>query len=112
MPKTPEIYPEGLTTGYFGILTQSAIQRFQCEHNIICEGSPQTTGYGLVGPKTRQKLNEIFGSQSTKPKLQITNNEERIKQLKSQIKQLRIQMIKLLNQFIELIQVRLGEVRR
>jgi peptidoglycan hydrolase-like protein with peptidoglycan-binding domain len=54
------IYPEGLVTGYFGLLTQKAVQRFQCKYNIICYGSPRTTGFGVVGPKTRSKLNELI----------------------------------------------------
>ncbi len=56
------IYPEGLTTGYFGQLTEKAIQRFQAKYRIVSFGTPQTTGYGLVGPKTRVKLQEVFGS--------------------------------------------------
>jgi peptidoglycan hydrolase-like protein with peptidoglycan-binding domain len=54
------IYPEGLVTGYFGLITQKAVQRFQCKYNIICYGSPKTTGFGVVGPKTRSKLNELI----------------------------------------------------
>ncbi len=53
------IYPEGLVTGYFGNLTQKAIQKFQCKYNIVCSGDPYSTGYGSVGPKTRVKLNEM-----------------------------------------------------
>ena len=53
-----EIYPEGLTTGYFGPLTQSAVQKFQTKYGLAQEGDP---GYGYVGPKTRVKLGEIFG---------------------------------------------------
>jgi len=58
------IYPEGLVTGYYGLLTQSAIQKFQCKYNIVCEGTSETTGYGNVGPKTRAKLNELYPSQT------------------------------------------------
>jgi len=54
------IYPEGLTTGYFGQLTEKAIQRFQSKYGVVSSGTSQTTGYGLVGPKTRLKLQEIF----------------------------------------------------
>ena len=56
----PSIYPEGLITGYFGPLTEKAIQRFQSKNNIVSSGNPKSTGYGLVGPKTRAKLQEIF----------------------------------------------------
>ena len=55
------IYPEKLVTGYFGSLTQKAIQRFQVKYGIVNSGTPSTTGYGRVGPKTRAKLNEIYG---------------------------------------------------
>ncbi len=54
------IYPEGLTTGYFGPLTEAAVQKFQAKYGIVSEGTPETTGYGLVGPKTRAKLNELY----------------------------------------------------
>ena len=45
----PEIYPEGLVTGYFGHLTQAAVKRYQASENII------TTGY--FGPLTRAAVN-------------------------------------------------------
>lgn len=56
----PEIYPEGMITSYFGNLTEKAVRRFQCKYKIVCKGSPSTTGYGLVGPKTRVKLREVL----------------------------------------------------
>ena len=65
LKKLPGIYPEGLTTGYFGALTEKAVQRFQKNHLIVSSGSPQTTGYGLVGPKTRSKLNIVCGQPQT-----------------------------------------------
>jgi uncharacterized protein YkwD len=46
------IYPEGLTTGYFGPLTQAAVKKFQKKHGI--------EPVGVVGPKTRAKLNELL----------------------------------------------------
>ena len=54
-------YPEKLVTGYFGVLTQAAIQRFQCAEEIVCSGTPATTGYGRVGPKTLMQLNLRVG---------------------------------------------------
>ena len=59
-----ELYPEGLVTGYFGQLTQRAVQRFQSAYGIVSSGDPATTGYGLVGPMTRAKLNELIGVSS------------------------------------------------
>lgn len=49
----------GQETDYFGILTKQAIQRFQCAKNIVCLGDENTTGYGLVGQKTRTALNSL-----------------------------------------------------
>jgi plastocyanin/peptidoglycan hydrolase-like protein with peptidoglycan-binding domain len=52
LARDPSIYPEGRITGYFGALTQAAVQRFQAAHNIVSSGTPSTTGYGTVGPRT------------------------------------------------------------
>jgi peptidoglycan hydrolase-like protein with peptidoglycan-binding domain len=51
------MYPSGLVTGYFGQLTQSAVQKFQVSRGIVTSGTPPTTGYGRVGPTTRSALN-------------------------------------------------------
>lgn len=56
------IYPSGLVTGYFGPLTQAAVQRFQAAQGIVSSGSPSTTGYGRVGPKTMAAINILMGS--------------------------------------------------
>lgn len=45
------------TTGYFGPATLGAVQKFQEKYGIAIQGTP---GYGMVGPKTREKLNELF----------------------------------------------------
>lgn len=54
------IYPEGLVTGYFGPLTEKAVQRFQLKHGIVASGTSETTGYGQVGPKTQTQLNQLL----------------------------------------------------
>jgi peptidoglycan hydrolase-like protein with peptidoglycan-binding domain len=43
-------------TGYFGDLTLAAVKKFQCEKLSICSGTPETTGYGVVGGRTRAAL--------------------------------------------------------
>jgi D-alanyl-D-alanine endopeptidase (penicillin-binding protein 7) len=60
LAREPDVYPEALVTGYFGPLTRRAVQRFQVKHGIVSStGDP---GYGYVGPKTRLKLAEMYGS--------------------------------------------------
>ena len=59
LKKDPVIYPEELVTGFFGPATERAVQRFQKKHGLVSSGSPATTGYGAVGPKTRTKLNSL-----------------------------------------------------
>jgi peptidoglycan hydrolase-like protein with peptidoglycan-binding domain len=59
LAKDTAIYPEGMITGYFGLLTQRAVQRFQCKHRIVCAGTPDGTGYGRVGPTTRGVLQRV-----------------------------------------------------
>lgn len=56
----PEIYPEGSITGYFGALTEKAIQIFQLKYGLVTSSSDP--GFGYVGPKTRAKLQEVFGN--------------------------------------------------
>jgi len=60
----PEIYPEGLVTGYFGSLTEKAVQRFQEKNGVVSGGETATTGYGVFGPKTREKAAAVVVSQS------------------------------------------------
>ncbi len=43
-------------TGYFGALTERAVQAFQRNENIISSGTAHTTGWGAVGPKTRARI--------------------------------------------------------
>ncbi len=46
----------GSVTGYFGALTEHAVQSWQSAHGVVTGGSPSTTGYGFVGPRTRSAL--------------------------------------------------------
>ncbi len=49
--QTPEIYPEGLVTGYYGPQTESAIRRLEKQCNM--------TPSGIVAPKLVVVLNEL-----------------------------------------------------
>ena len=54
------LYPEGLVTGYYGSLIQTAVGRFQLKYGVV--SSSDSLGYGIAGPKTREKLREVFGA--------------------------------------------------
>lgn len=48
----PDLYPEGLVTGYFGPLTEAAVKRLQERFGI--------DQVGIVGPITRGTVNKLF----------------------------------------------------
>ncbi len=43
-------------TKYYGHATKQAVQRYQQRRGIVSYGTPHTTGYGVVGPKTREYM--------------------------------------------------------
>jgi peptidoglycan hydrolase-like protein with peptidoglycan-binding domain len=47
----------GWESVHFGPATQRAVQAFQTKYNIV---APGIYGYGIVGPATREKLNELI----------------------------------------------------
>lgn len=49
-------YLSANATGYYGTLTQQAVQAWQSAQGIVSGGSPTTTGFGAVGPLSRQWL--------------------------------------------------------
>lgn len=56
-----EIYPEGITSGWFGPLTKKAVIRFQEKYvSDILFPWELTEGTGFVGKTTLDKINEIF----------------------------------------------------
>ncbi len=56
LAKNPNYYPQGIVSGYYGKLTEDAVARWQAAQGIISTGTPQTTGYGAVGPQTRVSM--------------------------------------------------------
>lgn len=44
--------------GLYGPKTERAVKDFQCAHKIVCSGTPATTGWGFVGPKTQTVLDK------------------------------------------------------
>lgn len=58
----PDVYPEGLVTSYFGLLTEKAVIRLQEKYaNEILAPLGLAKGTGFVGLTTRAKINEILG---------------------------------------------------
>jgi peptidoglycan hydrolase-like protein with peptidoglycan-binding domain len=49
-------------TGYFGALTQAALQKWQASQGVVASGSAQTTGWGVFGPATRARVNARCGT--------------------------------------------------
>ena len=43
-------------SGTYGLVTQQAVGQWQAAHNIVTSGDPVSTGYGRVGPKTKDKM--------------------------------------------------------
>jgi chitodextrinase len=75
-------------TGYYGPLTAEAVKRYQCAQGVVCSGTPETTGYGLVGAQTRLRLNaermpEASNQQTTLTQIQLLL--EQIQALKAQL---------------------------
>ena len=63
LAQDPEIYPEGLVTGYFGLLTHTAVVRFQEKYaDEILEPIGLPAGTGFVGERTLTKLNELYAA--------------------------------------------------
>ena len=48
-----------LATGFFGEMTEAALKKWQAKNSIVISGSPETTGFGVVGPLTRLKIKEV-----------------------------------------------------
>lgn len=56
LAQDPSVYPEAMVTGYFGPLTEKAVQRWQAKYGVVSSGTPDSTGFGVVGPKTRAAM--------------------------------------------------------
>ena len=54
-------------TGFFGPLTEKAVQAWQVKYGVVTSGTPETTGYGAVGPGTRATFVKVCSSSSTVP---------------------------------------------
>jgi hypothetical protein len=68
------IYPEGLVTGYYGSLSRSAVERFQTQKGIVSSGTAATTGFGRVGPSTRDAINALINSGGWSGQVSVSTN--------------------------------------
>lgn len=51
----------GNNTGYFGRMTEAAVKNWQAKNGVVSSGTPSTTGYDAVGPRTRAKIASVCG---------------------------------------------------
>src|SRR3989344_1019255 len=78
LARDPSVYPEGKVTGYYGPLTTAAVQRFQAQNGIISSGTPSTTGYGRVGPKTLSAIKSQCASDTVGAFMQVSPDEGKV----------------------------------
>lgn len=57
----------GSANGTFGPETEQAVQKFQTQQGIVTAGTYNTTGYGLVGPRTRAAMLVVCGAATSAP---------------------------------------------
>ena len=64
-------------TGYYGALTRDAVQRFQGWNHVVSTGTPETTGYGVVGPHTNIAIQHVCAGMavSAGPSVTATSTE-------------------------------------
>lgn len=46
-------------TGYYGPVTEEAVKRLQADEGVVSSGEPETTGWGVFGPRTRQRVTRL-----------------------------------------------------
>ena len=51
--KAQGYYTHPTITGFFGPATEDAVERFQAAEGVVSVGTPDTTGFGAVGGRTR-----------------------------------------------------------
>jgi hypothetical protein len=62
------LFTASSTSGTYGPQTMAGVSSFQKKNNIVIYGTPSTTGFGNVGPKTRTFINQYI-SQGKYPSL-------------------------------------------
>jgi len=100
-------------TGLYDQPTITAVQQFQTRYNLLTSGSPDTNGYGLAGPATRAKLNQLYVSTTTAPPVTTPSSatapsSETEAKLRSQLVSLLKQLIVLLTNQLNILLVQRG----
>jgi peptidoglycan hydrolase-like protein with peptidoglycan-binding domain len=108
-------------TGVYGPITTKAVQQFQIKYSITAPGSV-ATGYGLVGSKTRAKINELGGTYNQSAKLLSEQNlggqatgttsmtrEQLVAYIKGKIAELQAQLIVLLQELVKAKMAEMGK---
>ena len=67
-----EGYLSAQATGYFGELTRDALMRWQASEGVVSSGSAQATGWGLLGPRTRERIKAWCGGWVNKERFSAT----------------------------------------
>ncbi len=99
LAQDPTLYPSGKITGYYGNDLVKAVSLFQKRYKIVSSGTLDTTGFGLAGPATRVKLNEVFSSKPVPTNLEtLTSAQKQVltAQVQAQIKELQLKLLQLL----------------
>lgn len=101
LAQDPKIYPQKTVNGVFGASTKKAVQLFQEKYGIAKKGD---SGYGIVGPATRAKLQKLTSkpvssavTTTTKPTSTVTTKKatsSQIKALQDQLKALQKLLVK------------------
>lgn len=87
-------------TGFFGLITQSSLQKFQKALGIVSSGSPKTTGYGAAGPLTRARINALLptsscSSSQNASKVGTQSLQAQIQELQRQVNELLLKLQKM-----------------
>ena len=56
LAQDPGVYPENQVNGTFSSATEAAVKRYQAKYNIVTTGDAASTGFGVVGGKTRAEI--------------------------------------------------------
>lgn len=85
-------------TGFFGPVTVESVKRFQRDNSIVSSGDYRTTGYGMVGPVTRVKINSMLGTSCNTAQSSMGQSsqtvQDQIKFLQSQVQELLLKLQK------------------